>query len=467
MLAPGTQLAGYRIEGLLGRGGMGVVYEATQLSLNRAVALKLLGPRVSDEPALTERLRREALAQAKIDHPNVVTVHETGESEHGVFIAMQLVRGRTLKAAIRSGELTPTDTIRILTPIAAALDVAHAAGLVHRDIKPQNILLGPHDHPYLADFGIVATHDSADQLTDTGRVIGTPDYLAPEQILGERATAASDVYALAAVLFEGLTGRAPFEAPTPAARLYARLSAPPPSARAIRSELPVAVDDVLARGLARNPKERPVSAAELMRQAARALDANETEVAVPRAAPPRRPAGRIALIAAAVAAAIVGIGSAALFAASDGNGPIVTATPSPTATSTPVKPSRRARILITAADAGLSLREFARRNARIGRTIPGAMTSPPSLRGTIVAFQVIATGFEGETLVIRWSLFDARTARQLASRKYADLRIEARTDDIGGATWIEDPKRAKRFYIRLELYDGRKALLHQARTRDL
>jgi serine/threonine protein kinase len=271
MLAVGTQFAGYRIEGFLGRGGMGIVYEATQLSLQRPIALKLLGPWVSDDPALAERFRREALLQAKIDHPNVVTVYEAGSSEFGLFIAMRLIRGRTLKAAIQAGELSPGPAVRILLPIADALDAAHAAGLVHRDVKPQNILLGPRDHPWLADFGIVTARDDTGAMTQTGRVLGTPDYIAPEQVMGERATPASDCYALAAVLFECLTSVTPFRAATPAAVMYARLRGPPPRPSAERPDLPPAVDDVLARGLARDPDQRPASARELVRDAEQAL----------------------------------------------------------------------------------------------------------------------------------------------------------------------------------------------------
>jgi serine/threonine protein kinase len=309
MLAVGTQFAGYRIEGFLGRGGMGIVYEATQLSLQRPIALKLLGPWISDDPALAERFRREALLQAKIDHPNVVTVYEAGSSEHGLFIAMRLIRGRTLKAAIQARELSPDAAVRILLPIADALDAAHAAGLVHRDVKPQNILLGPRDHPSLADFGIVTARDDTGAMTQTGRVLGTPDYIAPEQVMGERATPASDIYALAAVLFECLTTVTPFRASTPAAVMYARLRGPPPRPSAERSDLPPAVDDVLARGLARDPGRRPASARALMRDAEQALLLTQPAPAqVPTARPEfaaHRPSRRVAwLLAVGVAAGV-------------------------------------------------------------------------------------------------------------------------------------------------------------------
>ena len=191
-MKPGDQVAGYRIESVLGRGGMGVVYEATQLSLNRTVALKVLYPHLSQDPVFRERFRREGELQASIDHPNIVTVYEAGEADEGLFIAMRLVRGSTLKDLIVEEDLGGEDAVRLLKPIADALDTAHAAGMTHRDIKPQNILVGARGHAYLADFGL--TRSAADRaLTKTGQFVGTIDYVSPEQIRGEPAGTASDV----------------------------------------------------------------------------------------------------------------------------------------------------------------------------------------------------------------------------------------------------------------------------------
>ena len=226
-MKPGDHVAGYRIESMLGRGGMGIVYEATQLSLKRPIALKILYPHLSQDPVFRARFRREGELQAAIDHPHIVTVYEAGEADEGLFLAMRLIRGSTLKDLIVAGELDGEDAVRLLLPIAEALDSAHAAGLTHRDIKPQNILVGPGGHAYLADFGL--TRSAADPgLTKTGQFVGTIDYVSPEQIRGEEASAASDVYALTAVLYECLCGVVPFPKPSDVAVLNAHVSDPPP-----------------------------------------------------------------------------------------------------------------------------------------------------------------------------------------------------------------------------------------------
>ena len=250
---------------------MGIVYRATQLSLMRTVALKLLATELSDDPTFRERFRREGLLQAAIEHPHIVTVYEAGETEHGLFLAMRLVRGPTLKDEVRNGKLDDERALRILTPVADALDSAHEVGLTHRDVKPQNILIGARDHAYLADFGLTNVPDEAARLTGTGQFIGTIDYVAPEQVRGEGATSASDVYALAGVLYETLTGSVPFAKPTEAAVLYAHMSEAPPKPSERRPELPPEVDEVVARGMAKSPQERPGSASELIRLAAQAF----------------------------------------------------------------------------------------------------------------------------------------------------------------------------------------------------
>src|SRR3954454_2520867 len=247
MLTPGTTIAGYRIDGVLGEGGMGVVYEATQLSLDRKVALKVLANRLGEDDGFRRRFRREGRLQAAIDHPNIVAVHEAGESEVGLFLAMRLVRGRTLKEVIRGGTLDASRTLTILRPIAEALDSAHAAGLIHRDIKPHNVLVGPHDEAYLGDFGLTKTPDDLN-LTRSGEFFGTPNYVAPEHVRGEPATAAGDVYSLAAVLYECLTAMVPFPKASHAAVLFAHVHTPPPRVSGLRPDLPREVDDVIARG---------------------------------------------------------------------------------------------------------------------------------------------------------------------------------------------------------------------------
>ena len=270
MLERGTIIAGYRVDGVLGEGGMGTVYRATQLSLNRVVALKLLAAELSGDPGFRARFEREGQLQAGLDHQNIVTVYEAGQTDHGLFLAMRVIDGPTLKDLILRDELDPRRALRILAQVAQALDEAHAAGLIHRDIKPQNILIGKRDHTYLADFGLIKAPDDAG-LTGTGQFLGTIDYVAPEQIQGDPATAASDCYALCAVLFECLTGQVPFPRENEAATLHAHVLAPPPQATELRPDLPPGIDAVIAAGMAKAPEQRPASASELIRAAAGAL----------------------------------------------------------------------------------------------------------------------------------------------------------------------------------------------------
>lgn len=271
----GTIVAGYRIDGVLGEGGAAVVYRATQLSLNRVVALKLLNTELSSDAGFRARFQREGQLQAALEHEHIVTVYEAGETEHGLFLAMRLIPGPTLKQLILERRLDPSRSLRLLGQVAEALDKAHEAGLIHRDVKPQNILIGPDDHAYLADFGLIKGPEDAPRLTGTGQFMGTIDYVAPEQIQGEPATAASDCYALAGVLFECLTGEVAFDRPTDAATLHAHMVEPPPRVSEWRPDLPDEIDDVIARAMAKDPGARPSSATELIREAAKALASAE------------------------------------------------------------------------------------------------------------------------------------------------------------------------------------------------
>src|SRR3954451_5517533 len=263
-LTTGTELGGYRIEGLLGRGGMGIVYEAVQLSLGRTVALKLLAADLSENDTFRARFRREGRLQAALDHAHIVPIYEAGElGDEGLFIAMRLIRGPTLKELIRIHGLDAARTMKILTPVADALDTAHEGELVHRDVKPQNILVGRRDHAYLADFGLNRA-PTATAFTKTGSFVGTLDYIAPEQIRGESATAMSDLYSLAAVAFECLTSRVPFPKPNEASVLYAHMAEPPPRASEVRPELPRAVAAVSERALEKQPQDRYATALDLV-----------------------------------------------------------------------------------------------------------------------------------------------------------------------------------------------------------
>ena len=269
-LERGATVGGYRVDGILGHGGMGVVYEATQLSLERVVALKLLAPHLSDDLGFVQRFRREGQIQAAIDHPHIVTVYDSGQSEHGFFIAMRLVRGANLKDLIVARQLDAGRTLRIVSPVADALDTAHAAGLIHRDIKPQNILVSGRDHSFLADFGLTKA-TGEESLTKTGQFVGTLDYISPEQIRGETAVVQSDVYSLAAVVYECLTGVVPFPKESEAAVLYAHMADPPPRITDQRPDLPVRLDEVLASAMAKEPSQRPASAGALLLEINRAF----------------------------------------------------------------------------------------------------------------------------------------------------------------------------------------------------
>ena len=201
----GTTFASYRVESLLGRGGMGVVYLAHDPSLERPVALKLIAPELVQNPEFRQRFLREPKLAASLDHPNVIPIYEAGEHDGQLYLAMRYVKGTDLRAALeREGKLTPERTIEVLAQVAGALDAAHERGLVHRDVKPGNVLLDEGGHPYLTDFGI--TKPAEGDAMDTGEMVGTLDYLAPEQIRGEEVDGRTDCYALACVLYECLTG---------------------------------------------------------------------------------------------------------------------------------------------------------------------------------------------------------------------------------------------------------------------
>lgn len=246
------------------------MYEATQLYLNRKVALKLIAPEMGADRTVKERFRREGLHQAAIEHPHIVTVHEAGETEHGLYFAMRLVRGPTLKAMIVARQLDAGRTVRILSQVADALDTAHDQGLIHRDVKPQNILVGDRDHAYLADFGL--TKAPGDQsITKSGGFMGTLDYVAPEQIRGEPTTPRTDVYALAGVLYECLTGAVPYPMDSDPAILWAHMALAPPRVSEQRPDLPAALDEVITRAMAKQPGSRFAAAGELLRRAEEAL----------------------------------------------------------------------------------------------------------------------------------------------------------------------------------------------------
>jgi serine/threonine-protein kinase len=314
----GTTLAGYRIERLLGRGGMSVVYLAEDVRLDRRVALKLIAPELAADDRFRERFLRESRIAASLDHSNVIPIYEAGEADGVLYIAMRYVEGTSLKAVIaRDRALSPRRALDIVGQAASALDLAHARGLVHRDVKPANILLAAEDarggalHVYLSDFGLTKHASTDSGLTETGQFVGTAEYIAPEQIEHAEVGAWSDVYALTCVLFECLTGEPPFRRDSLMALLWAHVHDPPPAASERRRELPPAIDRVLARGMAKSPRDRFATCGTLVAAA---------RMAVSLAAPApsrlervtRRPALALAGLAAVAAVAALAIGAAVL-----------------------------------------------------------------------------------------------------------------------------------------------------------
>jgi serine/threonine-protein kinase len=262
-LAIGGHLAGYRLDEILARGGMAVVYRAFDERLGRSVALKVLAAPLARDEAFRRRFIRESRVAAAVDHPNIVPIFEAGEADGVLFIAMRLVTGRDVLTLIeQQGPLPVARACYIVTQVAAALDAAHEQGLVHRDVKPANMLrdaaagAGYPDHVYLSDFGLSKHGRSASQLTSYGEFLGTMDYVSPEQIEGRPVDGKSDQYALACSAFEMLTGAPPFKQDETLAIMWAQVSTTPPAATSRRPELPAAVDPVLARALAKAPGDR-------------------------------------------------------------------------------------------------------------------------------------------------------------------------------------------------------------------
>ena len=335
-LSPGTILGGYRIEAVTGKGGMGVVYRATQLGLDRTVALKVIAPELAEDEGFRERFKRESRIAASIEHRNVIPVHEAGEDEGRLFITMRFIEGTNLRELIEAqGRLSPERAVHIVGQVCSALDAAHARGLVHRDIKPANVLIATkdgEDEAYLTDFGLTKHRDSASGVTATGVWVGTIDYMAPEQIEGQQLDARCDVYAVGCVLYHALTGDVPFRRPTDVATIFAHMSDPPPSPSEHVAELPHELDGVVRRAMAKARDERYLSAGDLARAALAALEGRasskpERTVAVGEAAPvtagaAARPTGTRGAVAEAprrrrlplVAAAVAGVAAVAVIA---------------------------------------------------------------------------------------------------------------------------------------------------------
>ncbi|WP_406238024.1 protein kinase domain-containing protein [Nocardia sp. NBC_01009] len=274
MLGEGELFAGYRIERLLGQGGMGSVYLARHPRLPRSMALKLLNPELFSDNEIRARFEREADLVAQLDHPNIVTVFDRGVEDEQLWISMQYVDGIDASTIDRS-KLPPTRAAQIVAETAKALDFAHGSGVLHRDVKPANILLaratGGQERVFLTDFGIARLRDDAGHLTLTGTFTATLAYAAPEQLTGAPMDGRADQYALACTLHWLLTGAAPFEAPSPPAVIQGHLQVPPPRVTARRADLPAALDEVLIRALGKRPTDRYGSCTEFADAVYRAL----------------------------------------------------------------------------------------------------------------------------------------------------------------------------------------------------
>ncbi|WP_063742167.1 protein kinase domain-containing protein [Streptomyces yerevanensis] len=306
-LEPGEELAGYRIESYIARGGMAVVYLARDLSLGRPVALKLLAPELTSHANFRARFVQESELAASVDHPNILPIYGAGEADGVLYIAMRYVDGGDLSQLLnrraqmpqRHGQLTVAETMSLFTQVAGALDAAHGVGLVHRDVKPGNILLSGADEPvrhvYLADFGLTKRSASLTGFTTTGHFVGTIAYVAPEQIAGRAVDGRTDIYSLGCVMFQALTGQVPFACDDDTAGLWAHMYAARPKVSDYRDDLPQGVDTVLNRAMASDPEERQPSCRAVIEELRRVLRATppitspRTISTEPRTPPPIAP----------------------------------------------------------------------------------------------------------------------------------------------------------------------------------
>lgn len=274
-LERGSIIAGYRIDNVISRGGMGVVYRATNLALRKVYALKTLAPELTDDLQFQARFKREMRIAASIQHPHVVAVHYAGDHEGVLFLVMDFIYGTDLRHLLQeSGALDPERAVDLLGQFASALDAAHEKGLVHRDVKPANMLITVRDgqeHGYLTDFGVAKHAESIASLTATGAVLGTVHYMAPEQVTGGHTDARTDIYALGCVFFQMLTGRVPYERDNSIATLFAHVHDPPPALPEELAELYPTFGGVIEKAMAKDPNDRHLSAGDFARDAACAL----------------------------------------------------------------------------------------------------------------------------------------------------------------------------------------------------
>lgn len=274
-LERGSVVAGYRVDSVISRGGMGLVYRVTNVALHKVYALKTLTPELTDDAQFRERFKREMRIAASIEHPNVVGIHYAGEHEGLLFFVMDFVYGTDLRHLLQeSGALDPDRAVDLLVQFASALDAAHAKGLIHRDVKPANMLITVRDgqeHGYLTDFGVAKRSDNIGALTSTGAMVGTVHYMAPEQVTGDHTDARTDVYALGCVFFQMLSGNVPYDKENSIATLFAHVHDPPPSLPDDLAELYPSFAPVIEKAMAKQPENRYLSAGDLARDAMCAL----------------------------------------------------------------------------------------------------------------------------------------------------------------------------------------------------
>jgi DNA-binding NarL/FixJ family response regulator len=274
-LAVGSTFAGHRIDAVAGRGGMGVVYRATDLTLDRPVALKLLAPSLARDRVFRARFERECKLAAALDHPHVVQIFHAGVERGALYLTMRYVEGTDLRALLaEEGRLEPARAVAIIAQVADALTAAHRRGLVHRDVKPANVLIAAREgreHAFLTDFGITMDRASGTDLTNTGFAVGTADYMSPEQARGIGVDARADVYALGCVLYRALTGEVVYDKESDVDKMWAHIHEPPPDLLGVRPELPAALGDAVERALAKLPEDRPQTAGELAHEALAAV----------------------------------------------------------------------------------------------------------------------------------------------------------------------------------------------------
>src|SRR5450432_1446505 len=296
----GQQFGQYELTAVLGKGGMATVYRAHQSSIDRDVAVKVIRSDLADTPDFIKRFEREAKTIASLSHPHIVKVFDYGQHDDMVYLVMELLKGGNLADVIRATPLDTFKAMRLLDQIASALDYAHQSGIIHRDLKPQNVLLDNAQNAILTDFGIAKIMSETTSLTQQGAAMGTPSYMPPEQWQGKALDTRADVYSLGIMLFEMLTGKLPFTADTPYSMMHMHTDEPPPSILVFRSDLPPAVEAVLRKTLAKEPKDRYASAGQVAEafRAASAVEAprkaaledaiptTQTKAAIPKAVQP-------------------------------------------------------------------------------------------------------------------------------------------------------------------------------------